>query len=333
MLNELILALRRLEDPLVQIVTHDFPDADALSSAFALSYLLRTRGIFARIRYGGLIDRSGTEKMVSLHKIPAEPSPENGRFSGKDVLIFVDCQGNAGNTTASGGTFFACIDHHPTYGEKPAYVYEEIAHTGACATLLTEAFTALGEDIPKDVATCLLYGLKMDTLNFTREVSDRDIVAFRTLNAAADQKRLNYLEMSKLVISDLKAFGSAIEHMEVISDIGLTLVPFDCPDGLVAALADFMLGLDEIELAVVFSVREGGIKLSVRSILPYIDAGRFTHDALLGIGSGGGHTMFAGGFIPRSAYEGRTEKELMEWLKTAFVREYGKQLMESTEAG
>ena len=331
MIKRLIDALKAEDPGEIRIVTHDFPDADALSSAFALQYVLKCAGLSAEINYGGLIDRSGTEKLVSLHKIPAKPSPDGGVFPPDDLLIFVDCQGLGTNVTASGGRIFACIDHHPTYQEKPDYVYEQIEQTGACATLLTEAIREMGLPLPTDIATSLLYGLQMDTKNFTREVQDRDIVAFRTLHAAADQEKLNYLEMSKLVVSDLPAFGSAIEHMEVFADVGLTMVPFECPDGLIGALADFMLGLDELGIAVVFSKREGGIKLSVRTILPYVDAGKYTHDALHGIGSGGGHTMFAGGFIPKSSYEGIPKERLMEWLKNIFMKEYGNYLMEDSQ--
>ena len=68
---------------------------------------------------------------------------------------------------------------------------------------------------------------------------------------------------------------------------------------MIAILSDFILALIEVEVAVVFSYREDGIKLSVRSEDPKIHAGDMIHDALLGIGNGGGHASMAGGLIKK----------------------------------
>lgn len=48
-----------------------------------------------------------------------------------------------------------------------------------------------------------------------------------------------------------------------------------------------------------FSFREDGIKLSVRSEDPDIHAGNLLHTALEGIGNGGGHASMGGGFISK----------------------------------
>ena len=57
------------------------------------------------------------------------------------------------------------------------------------------------------------------------------------------------------------------------------------------------LSLAEIEVAVAYSVREDGVKLSVRSENPAIHAGNLLHTALKDIGNGGGHASMGGGFI------------------------------------
>ena len=53
----------------------------------------------------------------------------------------------------------------------------------------------------------------------------------------------------------------------------------------------------------VFSFREDGAKLSVRSEDPQVHAGNLLHSALEGIGNGGGHAVMGGGFIPRERLE------------------------------
>lgn len=74
---------------------------------------------------------------------------------------------------------------------------------------------------------------------------------------------------------------------------------------------DFILALIEVEVAVVFSYREDGIKFSVRSEDPEIHAGNLIHDALKGIGNGGGHAAMAGGLIQKDQEHllGRYPKE------------------------
>ena len=99
--------------------------------------------------------------------------------------------------------------------------------------------------------------------------------------------------------SDLKAYGEAIERIELYDKIGFSCIPFSCPDALIAILSDFILALIEVEVAVVFSFREDGIKLSVRSEDPDIHAGDLLHEALKGLGSGGGHAVMGGGLIPK----------------------------------
>jgi len=55
--------------------------------------------------------------------------------------------------------------------------------------------------------------------------------------------------------------------------------------------------LDTTDNTVVYSVKDDGIKISVRSV-GTINAGKVANQALEGIGSGGGHENMAGGFVP-----------------------------------
>ena len=67
---------------------------------------------------------------------------------------------------------------------------------------------------------------------------------------------------------------------------------------MIAMVADFILSLIEVEIAVIYCEREDGFKFSVRSEKSGIDAGKITAKALEGIGNGGGHPTMAGGRIP-----------------------------------
>ena len=64
-------------------------------------------------------------------------------------------------------------------------------------------------------------------------------------------------------------------------------------------ISDFILGLDVVELSVVYAMRNGGYKFSVRNETAMYHAGSVTQKALEGIGGGGGHFSMAGGVITK----------------------------------
>ena len=98
-------------------------------------------------------------------------------------------------------------------------------------------------------------------------------------------------------LSDLRAYGAAIENISIYDNVGFSYIPFSCPDGLIASVCEFILSLSSVEMAVVYAERGGGLKFSVRSEAPHMNAGRMLSMALKGIGNGGGHMSMAGGIV------------------------------------
>ncbi|MDE6433859.1 MAG: DHH family phosphoesterase, partial [Lachnospiraceae bacterium] len=96
---------------------------------------------------------------------------------------------------------------------------------------------------------------------------------------------------------DLYAYGEAIRNIRIYDNVGFAKISFDCPDGLIAMISDFILGLDIVEFSVVYAVRDGGFKFSVRNETAHYHAGTITARALDGLGGGGGHFSMAGGVI------------------------------------
>ena len=287
----------------IYIQTHNFPDPDAIASAFGLQKLLELYEIKSELCYDGRIDKLSASKMLDVFQIQMH-SYDNLRpkLREDDYIICVDSQKHSGNVTDFVGDEVACIDHHPTFVEME-YQYQDIRITGACATLIAEYYELLGQKPEKDVATALLYGLKMDTLQFTRGVTELDIRMFGFLFSHSDQDKLSDIERNNMEFNDLKAYGAAIENIELYDNIGFSCIPFSCPDALIAILSDFILALVEVEVAIVYSYREDGVKFSVRSEDDGIHAGNLVHDALEEIGSGGGHAFMAGGLIRREQME------------------------------
>lgn len=281
----------------VYIQTHNFPDPDAIASAFGLQRLLGIYGVESKLCYDGRIDKLSASKMLDVFQIDMSPYESLiGELEESDRIICVDTQKNGGNVTDFVGAEVACIDHHPVFAPVE-YEYRDIRITGACATLIAEYYALSGNEPDRDVATALLYGIKMDTLQFTRGVTELDIRMFGYLFPFCDQEKLSDLERNNMEFMDLKAYGAAIESIELYDNIGISSIPFSCPDALIGILSDFILALIEVEVAIVFSFREDGIKLSVRSEDPDIHAGELLHEALKEIGSGGGHASMGGGII------------------------------------
>ncbi len=288
----------------VYVQTHNFPDPDAIASAYGLQYLLAERGIDATICYKGKVDRGSFNKMVSLLGIDIVEYDELGQMSADDEIILVDAQKGNANIMDMPGDEVMCIDHHPTF-EKVSYIYADIRpDVGSCSAIIASYFYEAGIPMDKNVATALLYGLKVDTANLTRGVSRLDLDMFYRMYELGDKNLLASLDTSTLSCSDLKAYASAINSIRIYGKMGIANTGMNCPEPLIAAICDFIMMIDVIDVTVVYSIKDNGIKISVRSSCSY-NAGVATNEALSGIGNGGGHEHMAGGFVP---YDGGVEE-------------------------
>ena len=281
----------------VFIQTHNFPDPDAISSAFGLQQFLGNYGIDSTICYVGSIDRFTTRKMMDTFGIDIHAYEDIQDMTKDDYIINVDCQKPNANTTDLPGDEIACIDHHPVFVEEDGYQYMDIQIVGACASIIADYYRSTGIPISVDVATALAYGIKMDTDDLVRGTTPLDMDMMSFLFEYADWEKLNSMYSSTIEFQDLKAYGAAIENIDVFDYVGFTYIPFECPNSLVAIISDFILSLDVVDVSVVYSINSDGIKFSVRSERSDIDAGKLIHQALKGYGSGGGHAAMAGGYV------------------------------------
>ena len=281
----------------VYIQTHNFPDPDAIASAYGLMALLQKNDIDASICYKGKIERFSTNgfinrlgiELVDLDTITLGP---------EDKIILVDSQRGNSNIIDTDAESIICIDHHPTFAEGAHYRYADIRpEYGACATIIASYYFENDIEMDSKVATALLYGIKNDTMGLSRGVSVEDVNAYQKLYSKCDLELIKSLEHCSLKYDDLKAYATAINSIKIFDKVSFANTGYDCPEALIATISDFMIDIAEVEFSVVYSIRDDGIKLSVRS-LGTLDAGVITNEALNGIGGGGGHAEMAGGFVP-----------------------------------
>ena len=315
-LDELLQQINREH---VYIQTHNFPDPDAIASAYGVQRLLAYRGIKSTICYKGKIDRYSTGKLletIGIELLNVEHLEEI--LTDEDEVILVDAQKGNSNVINITGDEIICIDHHPV-NEKYKYRFSDVRpEVGACATIIAQYFYQ--NDVPMDwkVATALTYGIRIDTNNLARDVSRLDMEMMYRLYDTCRYDVIHMLENSNLCFEDLVAYSSAISSIEVYDDISFADTGADCPEALIANVSDFMLALVEVTFSVVYSRREEGIKLSVRNQQASLDAGKIVSKALEGIGNGGGHASMAGGFVPFQGSDGEAVI-LLDEIKERFI--------------
>lgn len=295
------------KDKVVWIQTHNFPDPDAIASAFGMQKLLEEKGISSKLCYEGVIDKLSSTKMLELLDEPMSAHDEiENEMTEEDMIILVDCQKNNGNTTDLIGAELAVVDHHPTFVQVE-YEYSDIRITGACASIVAGYYKMLGITPNKKVATALLYGIKMDTLQFSRGVTAFDIEMYGYLFEFIDHELLRKLESNNMELNDLQAYGTAINNIKIYGTVGFSYLDYECPDALVAILSDFILALQEVDVVVLYARRRGGYKFSFRSERDDVNAGILANEGLKEWGNGGGHATMAGGFAADEKLNTREE--------------------------
>lgn len=307
----------------VYIQTHNFPDPDAIASAFGLQYLLKKKNIESTICYFGEIDRYSTVQMVKELEIEIYNVKNLNSLGNTDEIILVDSQKGNVNIEDISGEEVICIDHHPNY-EKYDYKFADIRdNTGACASIIAEYFFENNIDIPTNVATALIYGIKIDTANLSRGVSQLDLDMFYRIYNICDKKVLENLEHSVLQWEDLKAFVNVFDTIKVYDGVCFANTGKNCPEALIATISDFVMSISDVKISVVYSKKEDGVKLSVRCKIKTFDAGRITEQALKGIGNGGGHSHMAGGFVPFNERY-RSDEDIISAIQLRFMNEVAK---------
>lgn len=313
--------LREIRKEHVYIQTHNFPDPDAIASAYAMQNLLQARGISSTICYKGKIDRYSTEKLQELLQLEFLHIEDlESRLTDEDEVILVDAQKGNSNIINMTGDEIICIDHHPKNDKYP-YRFSDIRpEVGACATIMAQYFFENDVPMSRSVATALTYAIRIDTNNLSRGVSKLDFEMAYRMYDLCDHDTIHMLENSNLCFEDLVAYSKAIASIEVYDNISFADAGAGCP--VIANISDFMLALKEVSFSVVYARREGGVQLSVRSEKPSLDAGKIVSRALSGLGSGGGHAEMAGGFVTFAGDE-KEEVILLDEIKERFVAVIG----------
>lgn len=280
----------------VYVQTHNFPDHDAVATAFALQQLLHTQGCTAPIVYEGEIQRDSLKHMIAGLGIVLQPASAAG-LTAEDLIVVVDgCKGNK-NVTDLVGEEIAIIDHHEVRSPEDVRFFDIRPEYGACATIVASYYEEMGIPIPGNVATALMVGICMDTALLTRGVSEADIHVYADLFPLADVGLLNSILRNYIQTKDLDFYRYALEHVRIEDGLAFCYFAQGCNQNLLGVLGDFFLALREISFVVLCARNDGVVNLSLRNERLELNAAQLIQEVLQGIGFGGGHADMAGGII------------------------------------
>ena len=293
----------------VFIQTHNFPDHDAVASAFALQELLKQTGINSDIIYEGEIQRDSLKEMISRLGIVIT---HNSKFELREehkIVIVDGCKGNK-NVTDLIGDEIAVIDHHQVANPEDVKFVDIRPEYGACSTIIAEYYRDLSIPISKEAATALMIGINMDTSLLTRSVSLNDIEVYSELYRTSNISLQNAILRNYIQTKDLQFYRHAIEAVKIRNNIAFCYFPDGCSQNLLGILGDFLLALEEVDFVILCANNGGKINVSLRSENEKWNAARIIQDSLSGFGFGGGHADMAGGIIKNAA--DFNEKKLFE---------------------
>ncbi len=308
--RKLIRFLERKKDSLASllIVTHDYPDPDAIATALALQYLAeRLHGVRSRIVYEGIIGRVENRAMVNLLKIPVH------KFRPSDISNYahaalIDTQPEfENNPYPRNKKVMLVIDQHP-YVKRPLAELALIdTDCGATSVILAQALLWSGLEIPKRVATALAYGILSDTLNLYRAHRADIIQTYLDILPLCDMRALIRIQnppKSKKFFSTLNRGlqGARAFRGVIVSHLG----EVEHPD-LVSEIADFLLSYKGMERSLCTGRYKGKLHVSLRSNRLTDETPEILRDIFDNRKEAGGHDRVAGGsFYVRSRDKGAT---------------------------
>lgn len=278
------------------VLTHDYPDPDALASACALQHLAQNRfGIRTRIAYGGVIGRYENKEMVRRLKLPVHKL-KPGDLERYASIALVDTQpAFENNSFPRKGRAAIVIDQHP-FVHKPNADLLIIDNTvGATSVLLAWVMLSNNIEIPPRLATALVYGILSDTLNLYKVRRREIITTYLALLPMCDIRALSSIQNA---LRSRKFFAGLVTGIRytmirqrlVVSHLGKV----DNPD-LVSQMADFLLTCQGMQWSLCSGRLGDNLHISLRTANPDGGAGVVLRDIFHDTGRAGGHGRIAGG--------------------------------------
>ena len=292
------------------VVTHANPDPDAIASAVALARLAERVGCVADVCYHGDITHQENRAFVNLLGFELRNLGGECDLSEYDGFALVDhSRPGVNDGLPEDLAVDVVIDHHPPRAPVEARFVDLRSEVGATSTLLVDYLDQLGVPFTEDLATGLLFGIRVDTDGFTRGTVQADFEATATLLPYANLGTLERVESPSISPSTFGTIAKAISNRQRRGPVVTSCVGRLADRDALAQAADRLLGLEDVTTTVIYGVQDGTIYISARAQGADIDLGETLRDAFDQIGSAGGHADMAGAQIRLGVLDAVDEME------------------------
>ena len=308
----------------VLILTHDYPDPDALASGKALATLFREAwGIASRLVYSGLVVRA--ENRTVLKRLApewdyADVLPDLKEYT---AVAQVDTQPGAGNNRLNTvHPRHIVIDHHyPVRGTTGRVMYSDVrTEMGSTVTMLFQYLEAAGIRPDPNLATAMFYGLKTDTRGLSRGASSADEVAFLELLHQLDQQELSKVELASLSRDYYRSLSQGLQTARLFGRVIIARLGSMSQPDFAAEMADLLIRLQDAHAALCLGQHGNTLHISLRTEPMGQHAGKIIQQLIVQPGKAGGHGTMAGGQFP---LQGKDIEPLLADIERRFLTVMG----------
>lgn len=317
--QELKKLVSNVRDGKFAIIVHDNPDPDAISSAMGLKEIANSVGVKGEILYKGMIGHNENKAFVNLLDVELDQSKDFKASDYTKIAMIESSVPGVNNLLPPSTEVSIVIDHHQANIDEVKAEYVDIRpNIGATATIMTKYLQDLEIPIKTELATALLYGIKVDTNDFRRNTDPADLTAAAYLYPLANHDILSKIETPSRSTEEIEVLGDAIKNREIKGSYLISNVGTIRNRDTLAQAADYLLTLEGVTTTIVFGLGEDHIYVSGRSRDTRINIGKVMQDAF-GSDKGGGHAMLAGAQIPLGVLSGTKDKQTLMKLAEEVV--------------
>lgn len=253
------------------ILIQDFPDPDALSSAWTYRLICQNHNIDCDIYYGGTLSHQENIALVRLTGLPArrwnpQSNKKNLDLSQYQGYVLIDTQGTTCQLMplieAANLPLFLVIDHHAPQDELVAELIDLRPHIRATATILTQYLQSeqllsldRGNSTHVKCATALMHGLRSDT-NHLKHAAEADFMAAAYLSNYYDPQLLGAILQASRSRRVMDVIERSLRNREVqnnVSIAGVGYLRYEDRDAIPQA-ADFLVTEENVHTAVVYGI-------------------------------------------------------------------------------
>jgi nanoRNase/pAp phosphatase (c-di-AMP/oligoRNAs hydrolase) len=298
--STLVNIIKESNDKEVAIFLQDNPDPDAIASGLTLKRICKSCDVESSIYYGGKITHQKNRTLVNLLDIDLinvktrEEVMKAVKSAGKIALIEASIP-SKNNILPIEVTPNLIFDHHQIDISSVKGDFVDIQpEIGATATMMTKYIRQLNIKPDIALATALLYGIRTDTKEFTRNTTPDDFEAAGYLSPLVDTTVMSQLEFPPMRLETLDIIGRAIQNKRIRGSYLVSFVEFITDRDALPQAAEMLLQLEGVYTVLVFGINDDKVQLSARSRDTKINLGLILQSAFGKLNSGGHATMAAG---------------------------------------